>query len=58
MDCGAYRILYHNDEMTKEEEYELHTKNLNKFKTIASKKFPSLKISTYLTQLDGSVKEI
>lgn len=58
MDCGAYRILYDNKEMTKDEEYELHVKNLNKFKTIASKKFPSLKISTFLIDLDGSVKEM
>jgi hypothetical protein len=58
MDCGAYRILYDNEEMTKDEEYELHTKNLNKFKTIASKKFPSLKISTYLIEIDGSVTEV
>jgi len=58
MDCGAYRILYDNEEMTKDEEYELHIKNLNKFKTIASKKFPSLKISTYLIEIDGSVTEV
>jgi len=58
MDCGAYRILYDNKEMTKDEEYELHAKNLNKFKTIASKKFPSLKISTFLIDTDGSVKEM
>jgi len=58
MDCGAYRILYDNEEITKDEEYELHVKNLNKFKTIASKKFPSLKISTFLIDTDGSVKEM
>ena len=29
MDCGAYRILYDNPSMSKEEEYKLHQKNLH-----------------------------
>jgi carbonic anhydrase len=55
MDCGAYRILYDNEQMSKEEEYDLHRKNLNKFRTIINKKFPSLKVTTLLVNIDGSI---
>ena len=57
MDCGAYRILYDNPSMSKEEEYDLHRKNLDKFKAIMNKNHPSLKVSTLLVDTDGSVNE-
>ena len=57
MDCGAYRILYDNPSMSKEEEYNLHRKNLDKFKAIMNKKHPSLKVTTFLVNIDGSVDE-
>ena len=55
MDCGAYRILYDNQSMSKEEEYELHRKNLDKFKAIINKNHPSLKVTTFLVNIDGSI---
>ena len=57
MDCGAYRILYDNPSMSKEEEYDLHRKNLAKFKAIMNKNHPSLKVSTFLVDTDGSIDE-
>ena len=57
MDCGAYRILYDNPSMSKEEEYDLHRKNLDKFKAIMNKKHPSLKVTTFLVNIDGSIDE-
>ena len=58
MDCGAYRILYDNQQMSKEEEYELHRKNLNKFRSIINEKFPELKVTTLLANIDGSIAPI
>ena len=55
MDCGAYRILYDNPSMSMQEEYELHKVNLNKFKIAMNKKYPSLKVTTFLTNIDGSI---
>ena len=55
MDCGAYRILYDNPNMSKEEEYELHRKNLNKFRELIHKKHPSLKVTMLLANIDGSI---
>lgn len=57
MDCGAYRILYDNPSMSKEEEYKLHQKNLHEFKSLINKKFPSLRVTLLLINLDGSVTE-
>lgn len=57
MDCGAYRILYDNKSMSKEEEYKLHQKNLNKFKSLIHKKFPSLKVTMLLVNIDGTFSE-
>jgi carbonic anhydrase len=58
MDCGAYRILYDSPNMSKEEEYQLHRKNLNKFRELIHKKHPSLKVTMLLTNTDGSVMAI
>lgn len=58
MDCGAYRILYDNPSMSKEEEYKLHRKNLHEFKSLINKKFPSLRVTLLLIDLDGSVNEM
>ena len=58
MDCGAYRILYDSPDMSKEEEYELHRKNLNKFRDLIHKKHPSLKVTMLLANLDGSIMPI
>jgi carbonic anhydrase len=58
MDCGAYRILYDNENMSKEEEYKLHQKNLNKFRELIHKKHPSLKVTMLLANLDGSITPI
>jgi carbonic anhydrase len=55
MDCGAYRILYDNKNMSREEEYELHRKNLNDFKRAMKQAHPSLKVTTKLMDVDGSV---
>lgn len=57
MDCGAYRILYDNPTMSVQEEYTLHKKNLKKFKTMINEKFPSLKVTTLLMDVDGSVMQ-
>jgi carbonic anhydrase len=58
MDCGAYRILYDSPNMSKEEEYQLHRKNLNKFRDLIHKKHPSLKVTMLLANLDGSITPI
>jgi carbonic anhydrase len=58
MDCGAYRILYDSPDMSKEEEYQLHRKNLNKFRELINKKHPSLKVTMLLANLDGSITPI
>lgn len=58
MDCGAYRILYDSPDMSKEEEYELHRKNLNKFRELIHKKHPSLKVTMLLANIDGSIMPI
>jgi len=55
MDCGAYRILYDNPSMSRKEEYDLHVKNLKQFKGLMQQKYPSLKVSAKLIDLDGSV---
>jgi carbonic anhydrase len=55
MGCGAYKILYNKQSLSKQEEYELHKKNLIKFKNIINKKFPSLIVSTLLMDIDGSI---
>lgn len=55
MDCGAYRILYDNPTLSRQEEYELHKKNLNKFKAMINEKFPLLKVTTLLMDVDESV---
>jgi hypothetical protein len=57
MDCGAYRILYDNPSMSRKEEYDLHVKNLQQFKGLMQQKYPSLKVSAQLIDLDGSVTE-
>ena len=57
MDCGAYRILYDNPSMSKEEEYKLHQKNLHEFKSLINKKFPSLKVTMLLIHTDGTFSE-
>ena len=57
MDCGAYKILYDNQSMSKEEEYKLHQKNLNKFKSLIHKKFPSLKVTMLMINIDGTFSE-
>ena len=44
--------------MSKQEEYELHKKNLNKFRTIINQKFPELKVTTLLANVDGSIVPI
>jgi carbonic anhydrase len=58
MGCGAYKILYNNDSLSKDEELNLHNINANKFKTYINAKFPTLKVSALLMDLDGSVTKI
>ncbi len=58
MGCGAYKILYNKPSLSKEEELELHKENLTKFKNIINNKFPSLKVTTYLMNLDGSIIDL
>ena len=55
MDCGAYRILYDNPSMSRQEEYKLHKKNLNQVKTMINQKFPALMVTAHLMDVDGSV---
>jgi carbonic anhydrase len=57
MDCGAYKILYDNQSMSNEEEYKLHQKNLNLCKNLIRKKFPSLKVTILLINIDGTFSE-
>ncbi len=57
MDCGAYKILYEQSEMTKKKEYQLHRENLEKFKKAMNEKHSSLKVTTFLVDIDGNVEE-
>ena len=55
MDCGAYRIFYDKQKLSREEEIKLHKENFNKFKELIAKTYPELIISTYLMGLDGKM---
>jgi carbonic anhydrase len=57
MDCGAYRILYDNPNLSKEDELDLHKKNLDKIREVLGKKYSNLVITSFLMDVDGSVIE-
>jgi carbonic anhydrase len=58
MGCGAYKILYNNDSLSKDEEFKLHKLNANKFKQYINSKFPTLKVSALIMDLNGSVIQL
>lgn len=53
MMCGAYKILYNKPDLTREEELELHKENFIKFKKLMKSKYPELKVSTHIIDIDG-----
>lgn len=58
MGCSAYKIFYNNDSLSKSEEFKLHELNANKFKKYINSKFPTLKVSAILMDLNGAVSVI
>ena len=58
MGCGAYKIFYNKDTLTKTEELDLHKLNATKFKKYINVKFPTLKVRSMVMDLDGSVIQI
>lgn len=55
MGCGAYKLLYNKPLLSNEEEFKLHKMNLERFRKNINRKFPLLKVTTLLMNLDGSV---
>lgn len=54
--CGAYRMLY--PWLNLEEEREYHIKNLKRFEITMKEKYPEMKISLYIMDLDGDCEQI
>ena len=57
MECGAYKAVYGKD-LTLTQEKMKHNENLKLIKSVLNKKYPQLKISTCLMNLDGTVEII
>jgi carbonic anhydrase len=58
MNCGAYKKFYNFDYLSQEKELELHKKNFDKFRESINTKFPKLKVTTLLMDLNGYVIKI
>lgn len=58
MNCGAYRLFYHRDDLSEKEERELHLQNLDETARKVQEKYPDLRVSTFLMQLDGTAERI
>ncbi len=55
MNCGAYKLLYNNNNLSASDELELHKANLAQFVQTINAKYPEYKVTTLLMYLDGSV---
>jgi hypothetical protein len=53
--CGAYKIFNNLTYISRADEIALHNQNFIKFKQTINMKYPHLKVSTYLMDLDGSI---
>ena len=56
IECGAYKTFYDKpDGFSRNDEIELHKKNMQEFSDKMKTKHPDLKVSMYIMNLDGSV---
>ena len=55
MQCGAYKLLYNQPNMTRETEIGLHMENFAMFRQTIAAKYPQLTVTTRLMDLDGSI---
>lgn len=58
MKCGAYKLLYNNNNFSDDEERQLHYTNLHTFKETINLKYPHLKVTTLFMYLNGSVEVV
>jgi hypothetical protein len=55
MQCGAYKLFYKYQSITRVEEIALHKQNFIIFTQTINQKYPQLNVSYYLMDLDGSI---
>lgn len=55
MNCGAYKIFYNLASIDRATEIAMHKANFITFTQTINGKYPSLKVSTYLMDLDGTL---
>ena len=55
MNCGAYKIFYNLASIDRATEITMHKANFITFTQTINGKYPSLKVSTYLMDLDGTL---
>ena len=55
MKCGAYKIFYDQETISRDDEIELHKTNFALFIQTINTKYPNLAVTTLLMDLDGSI---
>lgn len=55
MKCGAYKIFYDQETISRDYEIELHKTNFALFIQTIDTKYPNLAVTTLLMDLDGSI---
>jgi carbonic anhydrase len=55
LDCGAYKTFL---KLEKDDNHNLHCEKINKLKEILNKKYPQLKIQSYLMTTHGEIIKI
>jgi len=55
MNCGAYKIFYNLASIDRADEIAKHKDNFIVFTQTINRKYPNLKVSTYLMDLDGTL---
>jgi hypothetical protein len=55
MNCGAYKIFYNLASIDRADEIAKHKANFITFTQTINGKYPNLKVSTYLMDLDGTL---
>lgn len=55
MQCGAYKLFYNLSPIPRATEIEMHKNNFIQFTQTINQKYPQLKVSYYLMDLDGSI---
>ena len=55
MKCGAYKLFYNLESIDRAKEIAMHKDNFIVFTQTINRKYPTLKVSTYLMDLDGKL---